>query len=139
MKELDRRRSGVALRCMLTLLLLSAAGCSGGDEASDHPDVRASIVAGLIAGQEGLQRDQVRTFQADVRARWVAAYDPADPPGCVSGGLRTGSPRSCTAYVLQRRKTRWAVVAFGRPGQMFVPDNAPEDLGAHSKLGWLAE
>ncbi len=65
-----------------------------------------------------------------MRSGWVAAYDPADPPGCMAGGLRHSTPNSCMTYLLERRKTRWAVVGAGMPGVLNVPDGAPDDLGA---------
>jgi hypothetical protein len=125
--------------CWLAILLLLATSCGGSDSAPDNPEVRASVLAGLTSGRAGIERDQARTFQADVRSGWAAAFDPADPPGCVPGGLRDGSAKSCTAYVLRRSKTRWSVVATGRPGSLALPDGVPSDLGSPDHLAWLSE
>ncbi len=126
-----------ALFCAFGVLV--GFGCTSPSERVDRSDVRASVVAGLIAGAEGLDRAQVRTFQADLRSGWAAAYDPADPPGCIPGGLRDAGKTPCTVYLLQRRKTRWAVVAAGAPGALSVPEDAPLDLGAPANLKFLAE
>lgn len=128
---------GVLWMCVAATLAL--AGCASADEPVDSPEVRAAVVAGLVAGHDNLPRQQVRTFEADLRGGWAAAYDPADPPGCLPGGLRIAGPNPCTVYVLQRRKNRWALVAFGAPGAMHVPEGAPEDLGNVQKLAWLSD
>ena len=86
------------------------------------------------------QIPQIRTFAADVRAGWAVAYDPADPPGCNPGGLIGGGAapsKACTAYLLQRSRTRWEVVSKGIPGSLPIPDGVPEGLGQASRLSWL--
>lgn len=130
---------------LLVLLGLSAslAGCGlAGGEASS---VRTAVIAGLVAsGGGGITTHQAATFQGDIRNSWAIAYDPADPPGCTPGGLwgESGTPpiaaRPCTAYVLVRRKSRWAVTAAGQPGSFVPPQLAPKDLGEPSRLVYLA-
>jgi hypothetical protein len=125
----------------LATLTLSSCLRPGGDSSS----VRTAVVAGLVAsGGGGISTRQAATFQGDIRGSWAIAYDPADPPGCAAGGLWTlkGAPtvpeRPCMAYVLIRRKSRWAVIAAGRPGSFVPPELAPKGLGNPSRLVYLA-
>jgi hypothetical protein len=139
--------SSAFLRCALLGLLsfggVTASAClsPGGDSSS----VRTAVIAGLVAsGGGGITTHQAATFQGDIRSAWAIAYDPADPPGCSPGGLWSteGGPslpeRPCTAYVLVRRKSRWAVIAAGQPGSFVPPERAPADLGNPSRLVYLA-
>jgi len=128
---------------LLALGTIAQAAClsPGGDSSS----IRTAVTAGLVAsGGGGITTHQVATFQADIRASWAIAYDPADPPGCRPGGLWGGSQdpsipeRPCLAYVLVRRKSRWAVIAAGQPGAFVPPERAPSDLGNPARLVYLA-
>jgi hypothetical protein len=136
---MDDRSRSPWVRVTGALVGLLLFGCTPAEQPVDSSDVRAAVFEGLIAGHSGLQRAQARTFRADLRSGWAAAFDPADPPGCIVGGLNKASPRACTVYVLQRRKTRWAVVAVGRPGELTLPEGVPVDLGAPNGLGYLVD
>ena len=115
------------LRGVLFAAMVVLIGCDG-ESRSDH-SVRAAIVTGLVAATEGVSLQQATTFQGEIQGSWAIAYDPADPPGCTSGGL-WGAPLGpeiaatpCNAFVLMRRKARWTVVGSGSPGT-FVPPEA---------------
>ena len=129
---------------LLSLCTVSAVGGCFADP-GDSSSVRTAVVAGLVASSgKGVSANQAATFQGDIRGSWAIAYDPADPPGCTPGGLwgLEGTPqipaRACTAYVLIRRKSRWAVTAVGTPGSFVAPEHAPNILGDPSRLIYLA-
>lgn len=123
------------------LFLLGACSPGPGDSASSE---RGAIAAGIRAGADGLSAAQVRTFLVGTSGTWAAAYDPGDPPGCEPGGLAAVGPvplpsSPCMAYVLERRKNRWAVVSRGVAGRLIVPDGAPAKLGDPEQLSYLGE
>jgi len=126
-------------KAFLTVLLFSLIGCT---PSADTGAQRRALIQGLSMGVDGLTLQQIRTFQLDLQGEWAVAFDPADPPGCVPGGLRvvaesTASP--CTAFVLNRNGNRWDVVGHGIPGQFAVPARAPQHLGDADRLAWLAQ
>ena len=138
---LARSNSLHALTLLLICGFLGACFFGSGDSSS----VRSSVIAGLVASSGGgVTTHQAATFQSDIRRNWAIAYDPADPPGCTSGGLwglqdTPAIPEEpCTAYVLIRRKSRWAVTAAGVPGSFVAPELAPKDLGDETRLVYLA-
>ena len=107
--------------------------------------VRTSVIAGLVASGGGtITVAQATTYKADIRSSWTIAYDPARPPACIPGGLwgdSSGPPtpdRPCNAFVLERRKNRWVVVASGVIGSFVPPSGAPVSLGEPSRLQYLA-
>jgi len=126
---------------LVTSVWLVVAGCGLGP-GQDAEALRAGVSAGLLASSS-LSLQQVSTFQAHVQNPWAVAYDPADPPGCVPGGVwgePSGPPIAeapCKAYVLHRRKSRWALVGSGWPGSFVPPDGAPKSLGAPDDLHYL--
>jgi len=128
---------------LLVLATLAQSACLR--PAGDSSSIRTAVVAGLVASGGGaITTHQAATFQGDIRGYWAIAYDPADPPGCTAGGLwglknsPTVPERPCTAYVLIRRKSRWAVTAAGKPGTFVPPELSPKDLGNPSRLVYLA-
>lgn len=123
----------------LSLGVIAQSGCLG--LGGNSSSVRTAVVAGLVAsGGGGITTHQAATFKADIRNSWAIAYDPADPPGCSPGGLWGPHlpPRPCTAYVLVRRKNRWAVIGAGQPGAFVPPERSPKNLGDPSRLVYLA-
>ena len=138
--------SGLALatRCLCVAAACLFLGCSAGAGSESAP-VRSAVIAGLVATAGGaLTSDQIATFRADIQDPWAVVYDPADPPGCVPGGLwasasSPGIPElPCKAYLMERRKARWTLRASGSPGKLQVPDEAPKELGSPSRLVYLA-
>lgn len=107
--------------------------------------IRTSVIAGLVASGGGkITVAEATTYRADIQSSWAVAYDPARPPACVPGGLwgdSSGPPtpdRPCNAFVLERRKSRWVVVASGLVGSFVPPSGAPVSLGEPSRLQYLA-
>ncbi len=137
----DRVKWGAAfVWVVLALITTAMPGCGAGDTSA----VRASVATGLVAGHDGLTSEQVRTFTSDVRGGWAAVYDPGDPLGCTPGGL-WGAPLGpalpeapCTAWVLQRQKSRWVIHSHGLIGDFDAPDGSPKDLGDPARLVYLA-
>lgn len=120
----------------LALFALLLAGCSGANQGSGATH-KAGVIAALAAGG-GISDAQLSTFQADVRASWAIAYDPAVPAGCTPGGVTEAfGERPCHAYLLQRLKTTWKLRAVGAPGSFTTPEGVPADLGAPDKLSYL--
>lgn len=138
-----RTFTSAAALSLLILAVATQSACLG--PRGEVSSIRTAVVAGLVAsGGGGITTHQAATFQADIRGSWAIAYDPADPLGCRPGGLwgtrdaPSLSERPCVAYVLVRRKSRWAVIAAGQPGAFVPPERAPEDLGNPSRLVYLA-
>lgn len=133
--------------CALFGLLVTAAalaGCSGGGSTSSA-SARAAVASGIVASGGGVGLDQAQTFLCEVQGNWAIAYDPASPPGCSPGGL-WGAPdgppiaeNPCDAYLLLRRKNRWALLSSGRPGTFIPPEDAPKRLGDPGGLIYLGQ
>ena len=132
-------RPGSVLLFSLVVALVGA-GCPVSNQGSGVG--HAAGVIGALGSAANLSADLLSTFQADVRSEWAVAYDPAAPPGCVAGGLRTAAGaappvRPCRAYLLERVNLTWTLRAVGMPGAIEVPRNAPSDLGDPARLGYL--
>jgi hypothetical protein len=121
--------------------LFLVAGCGPG---GDGTAVRTAVATGLVASQTNVSLEQAGTFPAHLDGNWAVAYDPAQPPGCVPGGLwdDAGSPAipesPCRAWVLVRQKNRWAVLSTGIPGAFTPTSDTPKGLGDPNLLVYLA-
>lgn len=130
------------MRGFCTALALAAVGMVGCQDSNHGSGVsHESGVMASLAANANITQAEASTYKADVRNGWAVAYDPAEPPGCVPGGLASGGPpiaeRPCRAYVLERLKMTWKLRAVGFPGSVEVPDGAPGDLGAQERLEYL--
>lgn len=128
-------------RFSLVAVALWSFGCPESPDAM--VSIRSAVAAGLDASEGRLTLDQIHSFPADLGDTWAVAYDPAVPAGCEPGGLTNNTPggipdRPCYAYLLHRRKSTWELRSKGYPGELKVPDEAPQKLGDRKRLAFLA-